>query len=523
MKIKNLIPWIARGLSVIITLGTFAFVFELSPKDFEWSNIFLAAIPGTILLVVTAVAWNFPKPGGLIFILLGLLYAVLGWYRVSYVAIGVLSGALILAGLTFIFGKKEESEEKVVKNVKLERTNEPVKSTTPTPVTIPSAVTPMPIVSEPIDSDIKPVEPAPILPALGTPKSAIVAQMTSQTADAKLPVVDKLQTSKLPEIEDTPDDVDMPAILPVKLPELKTPEETLPKEDLDDSFANLQVAQTPTVSTTPQRETIGTQTISPEKPVEALSTPSTNVFEDLTKKDDIGMAPLPPVEKEDSLVEIVDETIPSAVIDTPLPPLDNMKDDVPELFTTDSEISIPDEKADEPIVNTDLNDVLPVIEPSIPSTTTLPTTDDQSTANSNQSLPDWLTSTSQNQTTSQQDDSGKTDLLTNEPEIEVEEPAIEGFEDSVLIPLEDDTKQTSSLRKITSQSSPTTIPNVTLTSGSKMPGIEEKTVASTMSPAPTPSQVANLPAPSSNPAAKNDTFMDWFKPEDLQQKDPTEE
>ncbi len=137
MKIKNLIPWIARGLSVLLTLGLYAFIFELTPPDFEWPSIFLAAIPGTVLLIVTAVAWNFPRPGGLIFILLGLLYAVLGWYRVSYLAIGIIGGGLILAGVGFLFGNgKKREQEKEEKKESIESKPTKFEEVMPTPETM---------------------------------------------------------------------------------------------------------------------------------------------------------------------------------------------------------------------------------------------------------------------------------------------------------------------------------------------------------------------------------------------------
>lgn len=205
MKIKNIIPWIARGLSVLITLGLYAFIFELTPPDFEWPNIFLAAIPGTVLLIVTAIAWNFPRPGGLIFVLFGLLYAVLGWYRVSYLAIGIISGGLILAGTGFLFGNgKKKKEEKVEAEEKITKFDEviPTPETVPTPVIEEATLPPLEekFLPQPFKTDVQDLEPI-------IPESTVITPPTQANVFAPMMTTKKTDTvmEDISEVEETPE------------------------------------------------------------------------------------------------------------------------------------------------------------------------------------------------------------------------------------------------------------------------------------------------------------------------------
>ena len=93
---KIMVP---RVLAAIMVVLLYLFVGEVFSESFQWSNLLLALIPGSVYLVITKVAWKRARLGGMLFVVLGIGLVFLN------VAHGRNDlGPYILAIITFGFG-----------------------------------------------------------------------------------------------------------------------------------------------------------------------------------------------------------------------------------------------------------------------------------------------------------------------------------------------------------------------------------------------------------------------------------
>jgi len=67
--------------------------------------LFMHLIPTFILIVITIIAWKWETIGGIIFIILGILYMILAGSRGHLLASLILAGPLFLIGILFILNK----------------------------------------------------------------------------------------------------------------------------------------------------------------------------------------------------------------------------------------------------------------------------------------------------------------------------------------------------------------------------------------------------------------------------------
>lgn len=127
MKLSTIITWIPRVLSILLTLALYGFLFQFTPENIEWPSFIYALIPGTVLFLLTLLAWQFPKPGGILFILLGVAYAVYSYNQVALSALIAFSGTTVISGVLYFLQKRpkvsvqpEEVKEELKEGVKEE-------------------------------------------------------------------------------------------------------------------------------------------------------------------------------------------------------------------------------------------------------------------------------------------------------------------------------------------------------------------------------------------------------------------
>ncbi len=241
MKLSNILTLLPKAFSVILTLALYGFLFQFTPKDFEWPNFVYALIPGTTLLLLTLLSWLFPKPGGILFVLLGIGYAIFGYNRVSLTAIGVLSGAALVTGVLYFFQKRPKKEERL-----------PEEKIEEEPAPAGSAIEEGKLEPEPIEEVVK--EGLPLLP----PK--IEPEPEEEVAKEELP---PLPPKIEPKMEDfATKEPPGPETPPVR----KTAEsETVSKSDKLPSWKEKTNGRLPDISLTTKGASISGGDLEPEK------------------------------------------------------------------------------------------------------------------------------------------------------------------------------------------------------------------------------------------------------------------
>lgn len=100
--IHGILSWTARTLSVIVVLFWAFLLFSSHPI----SQATLSELVVLGVLVVTAsVAWVWPRIGGTMFLLYGLMYAWAAFGKISWSVISFISTPMIVTGLLFLLSK----------------------------------------------------------------------------------------------------------------------------------------------------------------------------------------------------------------------------------------------------------------------------------------------------------------------------------------------------------------------------------------------------------------------------------
>lgn len=94
---------IPKVLALIMVILLYLFVGEIFSENFQWSNPFLAIVPGSIYLIIASIAWKRQRFGGGLFVILGIgtvLFNV--WQGRDAVAIYILALITFMLGFLFI-------------------------------------------------------------------------------------------------------------------------------------------------------------------------------------------------------------------------------------------------------------------------------------------------------------------------------------------------------------------------------------------------------------------------------------
>lgn len=112
--VRKILFWTPRVLGVLIALFISIFALDVFMEGYGfWETIaalLMHLIPTAIVLVILGIAWRWEKIGGILFILLGVLYITLFWDPDRLPAYLMISGPLFLVGILFLldgFVRKE--------------------------------------------------------------------------------------------------------------------------------------------------------------------------------------------------------------------------------------------------------------------------------------------------------------------------------------------------------------------------------------------------------------------------------
>jgi hypothetical protein len=111
---KKLLYWTPRTLCIVFIMFTSLFaldVFEESIGIWETILAFLMhLIPTFIMIVLLVITWRWEWIGGILFILLGILYIVMNWGRFPLMTYSLIAGPLVIIGILFLLNWKYRAE-----------------------------------------------------------------------------------------------------------------------------------------------------------------------------------------------------------------------------------------------------------------------------------------------------------------------------------------------------------------------------------------------------------------------------
>jgi len=102
-KITNqIVYWTPRVLAILFILLVSIFALDVFGEGYGLFKLIGAllihSIPTFLLIAILIISWKWGKAGGIIFVLLGILYIIMTYHRFS------LSVYLIMAGIPFLIG-----------------------------------------------------------------------------------------------------------------------------------------------------------------------------------------------------------------------------------------------------------------------------------------------------------------------------------------------------------------------------------------------------------------------------------
>jgi len=107
-----IITWLPRALGIILTVLVVLFAVDSVSAGVGWLVPLVAAAPGLIILIATAIAWRGPFLGGVIFLGLGLSYAYQaysqGTLTSNWAGLIMLTVIPVLAGILFLLQKPNQ-------------------------------------------------------------------------------------------------------------------------------------------------------------------------------------------------------------------------------------------------------------------------------------------------------------------------------------------------------------------------------------------------------------------------------
>jgi drug/metabolite transporter (DMT)-like permease len=111
---KKLLYWTPRTLCIVFTIFTSFFAFDVFEESKSiWETILallMHLIPTFILIVILVVTWRREWIGGILFIVMGLLYIVWAWGRFNISVYFLMAGPLIIIGILFLLNWKYRAD-----------------------------------------------------------------------------------------------------------------------------------------------------------------------------------------------------------------------------------------------------------------------------------------------------------------------------------------------------------------------------------------------------------------------------
>lgn len=101
-KISNFLLWASRVMGIALTV--FYMIFVFTAHGIAYTSL-TESIIWLVLLVILIIAWRWQGAGGLLYLLLALLYITMTLDNLSALSVLITCGPLALTGLLFIMSK----------------------------------------------------------------------------------------------------------------------------------------------------------------------------------------------------------------------------------------------------------------------------------------------------------------------------------------------------------------------------------------------------------------------------------
>jgi len=98
---KKILYYLPRVLSILIVSFFAVFILEGFGPDFGWQDSVMHGILALVVLMITFIAWKWPKIGGWIFIILGMRF-LLGIFTRDWWSGLIVGGVPLITGILFL-------------------------------------------------------------------------------------------------------------------------------------------------------------------------------------------------------------------------------------------------------------------------------------------------------------------------------------------------------------------------------------------------------------------------------------
>lgn len=118
MDSKKILFWAPRALSILFILSISMFAMDVFGEGYKFPEIlvafFMHMVPSFVLIGITVIAWKWEKVGGLIFILVGVVFTIFFKTYREPISFLLISGPVFLVGVLFLLnGYKEKLKLKI--------------------------------------------------------------------------------------------------------------------------------------------------------------------------------------------------------------------------------------------------------------------------------------------------------------------------------------------------------------------------------------------------------------------------
>lgn len=103
--------WTPRAFAILFNISLSFLAIDIFETGFSWVGLFSHLVPAIICLVVLIIAWKQEAIGGLLFIILGVVYIVLFWGDFKFFTYLAMAGPTFVIGILFFIQRMYEGDK----------------------------------------------------------------------------------------------------------------------------------------------------------------------------------------------------------------------------------------------------------------------------------------------------------------------------------------------------------------------------------------------------------------------------
>ena len=108
-QLRFTLYWAPRVLGICAAIFLAVFALDVFAEGYRFAELlaalFIHLIPSLMIVIVLAISWRWERPGGILFILLGVLYIAMFWNPGRWLAYLIISGPLFIIGALFLLNE----------------------------------------------------------------------------------------------------------------------------------------------------------------------------------------------------------------------------------------------------------------------------------------------------------------------------------------------------------------------------------------------------------------------------------